>query len=45
MILNIKICKDNYRRVGGKEDSDVPDSMQIGETDARPVRAKKPKEM
>jgi len=37
VVNDVTVGKEDYGGVGGQEDQDVPDTMQVGEPQTRPV--------
>ena len=42
MLLHVEVCEEDYGRIGGEEDEDVPGAVQVGEADGRPELTEKP---
>ena len=42
VIDHVAICEEDNRTVGGEEDEDVPDTMEVGEAHPGPVGAEEP---
>ena len=42
MIHDVAVGEEDNAAVGGEEDKDVPDPVQVGEADPGPVGAEKP---
>ena len=42
VVLDLEVCKEDDGGVGGEEDEDVPDTVEVGEAHPGPVGAEEP---